>query len=114
VLVEDLQERGMLDDVVVYCAGEFGRAPRLNGHAGPDHWSNYFTVLLAGGGIQGGRLVGASEKFGGGVQERLVTPLDVLATIYHTLGIPLDTHYEDSTGRPVSIVGSGRSIEELF
>lgn len=113
-LVEDLDSRGMLDDVLIYCAGEFGRTPRINGHAGRDHWSNCFTVMLAGGGIQGGRVVGASEKFGGGVKERLTTPLDVFATIYHTLGIPLDTHYEDSTGRPVSIVGGGRPIRELF
>ena len=70
--------------------------------------------MLAGGGIQGGRVVRASEKFGGGVKERLTTPLDVLATIYSKLGIPLDTHYEDSTGRPVSIVGSGKPIHELF
>jgi len=113
-LVEDLEDRGMLDDVVIYCAGEFGRTPLINGHAGRDHWSNCFTVMLAGGGIQGGRVVGASEKFGGGVKERLTTPLDVLATIYSSLGIPLDTHYEDSTGRPVSIVGSGKPIHELF
>ena len=113
-LVEDLEDRGMLDDVVIYCAGEFGRTPLINGHAGRDHWSNCFTVMLAGGGIQGGRVVGASEKFGGGVKERLSTPLDVLATIYHALGIPLGTHYEDSTGRPVSIVGSGKPIHELF
>ena len=113
-LVEDLEQRGMLGDVVIYCAGEFGRTPRINGHAGRDHWSNCFTVMLAGGGIQGGRVVGASEKFGGGVKERLTTPLDLLATIYQTLGIPLDTHYEDSTGRPVSIVDSGKPIHELF
>ncbi len=113
-LVADLDERGMLDDVVIYCAGEFGRTPRINGHAGRDHWSNCFSVLLAGGGLAGGRVVGASEKFGGGVKRRLVTPLDILATIYHTLGIPLDTHYNDATGRPVSIVDGGRPIEELL
>lgn len=113
-LIDDLDGRGMLDDVVVYCVGEFGRTPRINGHAGRDHWADCFTVMLAGGGIQGGRVVGASEKFGGGVRERLVTPLDLLATIYHTLGISLDTHYEDSSGRPVSIVGGGRPISELF
>ncbi|MDA1054976.1 MAG: DUF1501 domain-containing protein [Planctomycetota bacterium] len=113
-LVEDLSTRGMLDDVIVYCVGEFGRTPRMNGHAGRDHWSDCFSVLLTGGGIQGGRVVGASEKWGGGVQERLVTPLDLLATIYHTLGIPLDTHYEDASGRPVSIVGSGKPIQELL
>ncbi len=113
-LVEDLSMRGLLDDVIIYCAGEFGRTPRMNGHAGRDHWSDCFSVLLAGGGLQGGRIVGASEKWGGGVQERLVTPLDLLATIYHTLGVPLDTHYEDSSGRPTSIVGGGQPIQELL
>jgi uncharacterized protein (DUF1501 family) len=113
-LVEDLDARGLLDDVVVYCAGEFGRTPRMNGHAGRDHWADCFSVLLAGGGIGGGRIIGASEKWGGGVQQRLVTPQDLLATIYQALGIPLDTHYEDASGRPASIVGAGRAIEELF
>ncbi|MBI3862795.1 MAG: DUF1501 domain-containing protein [Planctomycetia bacterium] len=113
-LVEDLDERGMLGDVAVYCVGEFGRTPRMNGHAGRDHWSDCFSVLLAGGGMQGGRVVGTSEKWGGGVRERPVAPLDLLATLYRVLGIPLDVHYEDSSGRPVSIVGSGKPIEELF
>lgn len=113
-LVDDLDVRGLLDDVLVYCVGEFGRTPRLNGHAGRDHWSDCFTVLLAGGGIQGGRIVGASEKHGGGVQDRLVTPGDLLATIYQQLDVPLDTHYLDGSGRPVSIVGSGRPIHELL
>merc|ERR1711964_127627 len=106
-LVQDLDERGMLNDVMIYCVGEFGRTPRMNGHAGRDHWSNCFSVMLAGGGIKGGRIVGASEKWGGTVRDRLVTPLDLLATIYVQLGIPLGKHYEDSSGRPVSIIGSG-------
>ncbi|MDA1014429.1 MAG: DUF1501 domain-containing protein, partial [Planctomycetota bacterium] len=113
-LIVDLEERGMLDDVLIYCAGEFGRTPMINGHAGRDHWSNCFSVMFAGGGIQGGRMIGASEKFGGGVVERLTTPLDLNATIYQTLGIPLDTHYKDASGRPVSIVGAGKPIHELF
>ncbi|MFO0905881.1 MAG: DUF1501 domain-containing protein [Pirellulales bacterium] len=112
-LVEDLAERGRLDDVLVYCVGEFGRTPRMNGHAGRDHWADCFSVLLAGGGLRGGITVGASEKWGGAPTERLVTPLDLLATIYQTLGIPLDTHYRDASGRPVSIVGGGRAIAEL-
>ena len=113
-LIQDLADRGLLDDVIIYCAGEFGRTPRMNGHAGRDHWSDCFSVLLAGGGIRGGRVIGASEKWGGGVYERIVTPQDLLATIYHRLGIPLDTHYEDASGRPVSIVGGGRPIQELM
>src|SRR5207249_11695535 len=107
-LVQDLEDRGLLNDVVIYCVGEFGRTPRMNGHAGRDHWSDCFSVMLAGGGIQGGRVGGASEQWGGGVKDRLVTPLDLLATIYQVLGISLDTPYEDSSGRPLSILGSGR------
>jgi hypothetical protein len=86
----------------------------MNGHAGRDHWSNCFTVMLAGGGLPGGRVVGASEKFGGGVLQRMTIPMDVYATIYQTLGIPLDTHYLDATGRPTSIVGNGKPIRELL
>ena len=104
----------MLDDVLIYCAGEFGRTPLINGHAGRDHWANCFSVLLGGGGLKGGQVVGASEPRGGDVQERPVTPQDVLATIYQSLGIPLDPHFQDASGRPVSIVGTGKPIEELF
>jgi hypothetical protein len=112
-LVEDLDDRGLLDDVVIYSAGEFGRTPLINGHAGRDHWSNCFSVILGGGGLSGGRLVGASEPWGGKVRERPTTPQDVLATLYHALGIPLDTHFNDASGRPTSIVGSGQPIHEL-
>ncbi|MEZ6061942.1 MAG: DUF1501 domain-containing protein [Planctomycetaceae bacterium] len=113
-LIQDLEDRGMLNDVIVYCVGEFGRTPRINGHAGRDHWSDCFSVLLAGGGIQGGRIVGASEKWGGSVAERLVTPLDLLATIYNVLGISPGTHFDDASGRPISITGSGKPIHELL
>lgn len=113
-LIEDLHERGMLDDVMIYCAGEFGRTPLMNGHAGRDHWSNCFTVMLAGGGIKGGQVVGASEKWGGGVKERLTIPMDIYATIFQQLGIPLETHFADASGRPTSIVGEGQVIRELL
>jgi uncharacterized protein (DUF1501 family) len=103
----------MLEDVIVYCVGEFGRTPRMNGNAGRDHWADCFSVLLAGGGIAGGRIVGASEKWGGSVAERLVTPQDLLATIYELLGIPLETFYNDASGRPVPIT-SGAPVRELF
>ncbi len=112
-LIEDLADRGMLDDVIVYCVGEFGRTPRINGNAGRDHWSDAFSVMLAGGGVRGGTVVGASEKWGGSVQDRLVTPLDLLATIYDLLGIPLTTHYDDSAGRPTAIT-TGSPIREIY
>jgi hypothetical protein len=113
-LVEDLDDRGMLDDVVLYSAGEFGRTPLINGHAGRDHWANCFSVLLGGGGLKGGLVVGASEPRGGNVRDRPVTPGDLLATLYQALGISLDTHYQDASGRPVSIVGTGKPVQELL
>ncbi len=112
-LVEDLETRGMLDDVLIYCAGEFGRTPLINGHAGRDHWPNCFSVLLGGGGLKGGQLVGASEQRGGDVKNRPTTPHDVLATIYRVLGVPLNLHFPDSSGRPTSIAGAGKPIGEL-
>lgn len=112
-LVEDLTDRGMLDDVLILCAGEFGRTPLINGHAGRDHWANCFSVLFGGGGLKGGMTVGASEERGGAVLDRLTTPLDVLATVYQQMGTPLDTHFEDDTGRPISIVDAGKPIHEL-
>jgi hypothetical protein len=113
-LVEDLETRGMLDDVVILCAGEFGRTPMINGHAGRDHWANCFSVLLGGGGLKGGRTIGASEPRGGNVVERPLSPHDLLATLYYALDIPLDTHFNDAAGRPVSIVNSGQPIRELL
>ncbi|MCE9607313.1 MAG: DUF1501 domain-containing protein [Planctomycetia bacterium] len=113
-LVEDLEARGMLDEVVILCAGEFGRTPLINGHAGRDHWANCFSVMLGGGGLQGGRIVGASEPRGGEVSERPVSPHDLLATVYQALDVSLATHFNDVTGRPVSIVDAGRPIHELF
>lgn len=113
-LVDDLDRRGMLDDVLIFCAGEFGRTPLINGHAGRDHWPNCFSVVFGGGGLKGGRIVGASEPRGGDVSDRPVGPQDLLATIYKALGIPLDLHFPDASGRPVSIVGAGKPIEELF
>ena len=113
-LVEDLKDRGMLDDVIIYCAGEFGRTPLINGNAGRDHWSECFSVLLGGGGLKGGQVIGASEARGGKVIDRPISPGDLLATLYQGLGIPLETHYEDSSGRPVSIVGAGKPIHELL
>ncbi|HVW38835.1 MAG TPA: DUF1501 domain-containing protein, partial [Pirellulales bacterium] len=113
-LVEDLEQRGLLDDVAIFCAGEFGRTPLINGHAGRDHWANCFSVLLGGGGLKGGQIIGASEPRGGNVSERPVSPHDLLATLYHTLGIPLDTHFNDASGRPTSIVNTGRPLLELL
>jgi hypothetical protein len=102
-LLEDLIQRGLLDETLVVCMSEFGRTPKINAQAGRDHWGNVFSVALAGGGIRGGMVHGASDALGGQPHEGLVRPPDLLATIFHCLGIPPTTELHDRVGRPFSI-----------
>jgi uncharacterized protein (DUF1501 family) len=117
-LVEDLRQRGLLDDVLVLAMGEFGRTPVMGTQGstdGRDHWPNVMSMALAGGGFRHGQVVGASEKDGGRIKERPVTPGDLAATIYHHFGVPQDTTYLDSTGRPRNVVEeNGKPIRELL
>lgn len=113
-LIEDLDQRGMLDDVLVCVMGEFGRTPRVNSNAGRDHWGNVMSVMLAGGGIRGGQVVGASSPKGEFPVQRPLKPADVIATIYKALGIDLDTHFVNHAGRPTAINNYGTPIEELL
>ncbi len=123
-LIADLAERNLLDDVLVVVMGEFSRSPRMNdgGNGGPplskgtpgrDHWGNVMSVLLAGGGLRGGQVVGASSPKGEYPAERPLMPADVLATIYHVLGIDLGQHFVNRSGRPVPINNGGQVIREL-
>lgn len=114
-LVEDLDQRGLLPDTMVCNLAEFGRTPRVNPAGGRDHWPQCFTVYFAGGGVKGGRVVGASDPIGGVPAERPVVPADVAATIFHSLGFDLETHLPGPAGRPVPLVDFGhREIHELF
>jgi hypothetical protein len=99
-LLMDLQERSLLDETLVLCLSEFGRTPRFNGRAGRDHWGSVFSVALAGGGIRGGIVHGASDKLGAYPQDGLVKPEDITATILHCLGISPETEIHDALGRP--------------
>ena len=103
-LLVDLAARGLLDDTLVIVMGEFGRTPRINNMAGRDHWSKVQSILLAGAGIRGGRVVGASDRIGAEPADAPVTPPDLIATFLHLLGI--DHHFEvrDRTGRPLRAV----------
>jgi len=112
-LIEDLKLRGMLDDTLVVVMGEFGRSPRINKNAGRDHWGSCASVLLAGGGIAGGTLVGTSDKICAYPSELPVTPADVVATIYHSLGLAPHTLMHDPQGRPLAIA-TGSVIRQLF
>jgi hypothetical protein len=102
-LLEDLSDRGMLDDTLVVWCAEFGRTPKLNGAGGRDHWGPVFSVALAGGGVKGGAVYGASDKLAAYPKDGRVTPQDLHATIYHCLGIPRDTEIRDAQGRPLPI-----------
>ncbi len=111
-LLEDLQVRGLLDETLVVWWGEFGRTPRFNGNAGRDHWGHVFSLALAGGGIRGGVVHGASDRNGAYPSDGQVEPRDLLATIFHCLGHSPDTEIHDSVGRPIPIC-RGRLIEAI-
>lgn len=117
-LVGDLDERGLLDEVLVIAMGEFGRTPQMGTQGSTDgrnHWPVVMSMCLAGGGLRHGQVIGASEADGGRIKERPVTPADLAATIYRHMGVPLDATYLDPRGRPRYIVEEGgRPIEELF
>ena len=115
-LVSDLEERGLLDNVLVLAMGEFGRTPKMGTQGstdGRDHWPNVMSMSLAGGGFRHGQVIGATDKDGGQIKERPVTPGDLAATIYHHMGVPLNTTYTDLRGRPRYIVEHGEPIREL-
>jgi len=115
-LVGDLDERGLLDDVLVIAMGEFGRTPTMGTQGSTDgrnHWPAVMSMALAGGGMNHGQVIGASESDGGNIKQRPVTPGDIAATLYHHFGIPLDATYLDPRGRPRYIVEDGSPIGEL-
>ena len=114
-LLEDLFQRGMLDKTLVCNLAEFGRTPRINPAGGRDHWPNCWTVYFAGGGVKGGRIVGKSDDIGAFPAERPVKPSEVVATIYRSLGLDLETHLPGPNSRPYPLVDFGTSeIKELF
>jgi hypothetical protein len=114
-LIEDLHERGMLADTLVCSLAEFGRTPKVNPAGGRDHWPQCWTIGFAGGGVQGGRVVGRSDAIGGVPAERPVDPAEVVATIYRSLGLNLETKLPGPQSRPFPLVDFGKHpIEELF
>jgi len=113
VFLEDLHQRGMDKDVLLVITGEFGRTPRINGSAGRDHWAPLSTLALAGGGLKMGKVVGESSAKVEVPKSTPITPQDLMATVFHVLGLPRDLHYKDPTGRPVPMVVSGKPIAEL-
>ncbi len=109
-----LDARKLLDSTAVLVTGEFGRTPKVNRNAGRDHWARAMFVLLAGGGMRGGQVVGASDARGEGPVGEGIKPDDVAASFYHSLGINPTKEYHTSTGRPVMIVREGQVLKPLF
>lgn len=114
-LLEDLFQRGMLDNTMVASLAEFGRTPKVNPTGGRDHWPQCWSVAFAGGGVKGGRAVGRSDDIGAYPAERPVQPKDIVATIFHSLGLDPDSHLPGPQQRPFPLVDFGtQPIRELF
>jgi hypothetical protein len=113
-LLQDLHDRGLLDNTLVVWFGDFGRTPKVNPSAGRDHWSTAGVACMGGGGIKRGEVVGATNALGEVVVDSPVTPQDLAATIYHALGIPLHTWYRAQDGRPIELVPEGRPVRQLI
>jgi hypothetical protein len=112
-LLEDLHERGLLEETLVVWMSEMGRTPRINRDAGRDHWSFCYSILMAGGGIRGGQVYGSSDRTGAYPSTNPVSPADVAATIYHCLGIDPRVHITDQQGRPL-VINSGHAIRAVL
>jgi hypothetical protein len=113
-LIDDLDQRGLLDGTIVYCAGEFGRTPRINKGAGRDHWARSMSVLLAGGGFKGGRVHGSTDAQGESPATDPCTPDDVAATIVRQLGIDPHQELQTPSGRPVQLFLEGHTLTSLL
>jgi uncharacterized protein (DUF1501 family) len=103
----------MLDTTLVIVTGEFGRTPEINVYGGRDHWPNCFSLVLAGAGIAGGRAYGASDNDGMFVKDNPVEVPDLVATIYHKLGIDYSKEYVSNIGRPIKLAGDGKPLAFL-
>lgn len=114
MLIADLKQRGMLDKTLVVWMGEFGRTPRVNARAGRDHYPKAFNAVLAGGGVQGGQVVGKTNAAGTEVVDRPVTVEDLFRTIYYALAIDADQENISRIGRPIKLVDGGEVVSELF
>jgi hypothetical protein len=112
-LLTDLEARGLLDSTLVVATGEFGRTPQLNANGGRDHWAGAWTALVAGGGVQGGRVIGRTDAHGIEPTDRPVTPQELVATIFHALGVSPDATIPGPDGKPVTVYPA-LPVRELF
>jgi arylsulfatase A-like enzyme len=113
-LLADLRQRGLLDDTLVIWMGEFGRMPRINLTAGRDHFPKAFNMAMAGCGVKGGNVIGATDKLGTEVIERPVLVADLFCTFCQALGINPRKENQSNVGRPIKIVEEGETVKEVF
>src|SRR5262249_58071289 len=113
-LIGDLAERGRLDNTIVYCAGEFGRTPRVNRNAGRDHWARSMAVVLAGGDFRRGYAHGTTDREGMAPATEPCTPDDIAATIFQQLGVDPHRELTTPTGRPIQLFREGRVVRNLL
>src|SRR5262249_18379703 len=113
-LLQDLQDHGLLDETLVVLLSDFGRTPTVNKDAGRDHWTYCYTVVLAGAGIRGRTVYGASDRQAAFVRDNPVSPADICATIYACLGIDPEMTVPDRTGRPIPIAPGGRPLRDIL
>ncbi|HZZ72867.1 MAG TPA: DUF1501 domain-containing protein [Pirellulales bacterium] len=113
-MIEDLHQRGLLQDTLVAAFGEFGRSPKINKDAGRDHWGHAASLVFAGGGVRPGQVVGSTDKEGGHAIDCPVAPADVACTIYEALGISPQTTLSMPDGRPIQLLDEGKTIKPLF
>jgi hypothetical protein len=112
-LLTDLDARGLLETTLVVAVGEFGRTPRLNANGGRDHWAGCWSALVAGGGVKGGRVIGASDATASEPADRPVTPPELVATVFHALGVPASATIPGPAGAPVAVYPAA-PVTELF
>lgn len=113
-LVADLKQRGMFEDTVVVCMGEFGRTPRINANVGRDHWATSWSVLIGGGGLRGGVAVGETDEDGLRIVSESYLPGDIWSTVAHALRIPLNTVHTSTRGRPMKLANGGNPVKALL
>ncbi len=111
--IEDVHQRGLENDILLVVTGEFGRTPRVNRSAGRDHWAPLSTLALSGGGLRMGQVIGESTARAERPKTERVSPQDLMATVFHVLGVPEDLQYHDQTGRPKPMISGGRVIPGL-
>jgi uncharacterized protein (DUF1501 family) len=112
-LIEDLDANGLLKETVVYCAGEFGRTPNINGQGGRDHWAHAMSVLVAGGGFKSGFVYGSTDKSGFHPETGSCSPADVNATLLNQIGVKPETKLSTRSGRPMPLFRQAKILQEV-